>query len=464
MLNKLESVERQNNALQKLNEIAAISKLDPKETLREALIVGKEFFGLEFAIVSHIVGEDYTIVVQSAPTETLYDGQLFPLGSTYCKTTLEIDDVLAITDVTRSKYVGHPCHKEFALVSYIGAPVRVNGQVYGTVNFSSPTARRLEYDKTDYEFMRLLARWAGSFLERQFALDELSLAKKRFELVFENNASGILVVDANRLIQMCNKRFCAISGYSKEELIGENARIIHTDTTAYDTFIHHFIDVQQGSNTTIDYELKRKDGQTIICKFFGSPMDLSENHTSVVWSILDITTQKKLQQKLEEQAITDYLTGLYNRRHFTQRLEEELSRIKRYRHITGSLLMFDLDKFKSINDTFGHLTGDRILKTFSDIIKNNLRKSDIAGRIGGEEFALILPDTDRNNALALAERIRENVLYHTEDCAGEKITFTVSIGLTLLRSDDADINSPLSRADSALYTAKENGRNRTEEN
>ena len=109
MLSKIQIIVRQNNALHKLNEIASISKADPKETLREALIVGKEYYGLEFAIVSHILGEEYTIEVQSSPTETLYDGQIFALGLTYCKTTLEIDDILVITDVTQSKYVGHPC-------------------------------------------------------------------------------------------------------------------------------------------------------------------------------------------------------------------------------------------------------------------------------------------------------------------------------------------------------------------
>ncbi len=146
-----------------LMKLAAISDITPKETLRRALEIGNKYFGVEFGIVSHIVGEDYTVDVQSSPPETLFDGQLFALGSTYCKTTLEIDDTLAITDVTTSKYIGHPCHRDFNLVSYIGAPIRVNSKVYGTINFSSAQARQLEYDEIDDEFMRLLARWAGSF-------------------------------------------------------------------------------------------------------------------------------------------------------------------------------------------------------------------------------------------------------------------------------------------------------------
>ena len=157
MLSKIEILERQKDVLKKLNDIVALSNDNPLETLRHSLVVGMEYFDLEFAIVSHIVGQDYTVQVQSSPPDTLNDGQLFALGHTYCKTTLEIDDVLAITDVTTSKYAGHPCHREFNLVSYIGAPVRVDSKVYGTINFSSTSARHIEYDETDREFVKLLA-------------------------------------------------------------------------------------------------------------------------------------------------------------------------------------------------------------------------------------------------------------------------------------------------------------------
>lgn len=464
MSKKLEIVERQNNALHKLNEIAALSNISPKETLREALMIGKEYFGLEFGIVSHIVGEEYRVEVQSSPTETLYDGQLFSLGSTYCKTTLEIDDVLAITDVTKSKYVGHPCHKEFELVSYVGAPIRVNSKVYGTINFSSPYARPLIYDEIDDEFMRLLARWAGSFLERQFALDELSLAKKRFEMMFENSASGILLVDDSCRIVMVNKRFCEIIGFFKDELIGQDAGIIHTEDASFETIRENFLKTKNSSYLKLKYQLKRKDNKHIWCEFFGSPMELTKQETGVIWSILDITTEKELQNRLEQQAITDYLTTLYNRRYFTSRLEEEISKKRRNQNSAVSLMMFDLDKFKQINDSFGHLTGDSVLKKFADILKSNLRISDIVGRIGGEEFAMILPDTDIQNATVLANRIIKELSSQTINIDGQDLNFTASAGVTALASDDVNSDAAMVRADNALYLAKKNGRNRVETN
>ncbi len=463
MPNKLQIIERQNSALQELNEIAAISDISPRETLRKALEIGKDYFGLEFGIVSHIVGEDYTIDVQSSPPETLSDGQLFALGSTYCKTTLEIDDVLAITDVTKSKYIGHPCHRDFNLVSYIGAPIRVNSTVYGTINFSSTQARCLEYDKIDDEFMKLLARWAGSFLERQSVLDELSLAKQQFEMIFENNASGILLIDHNCQILMANKRFCEIIGFSKSELVGQNARIYYLDDTSYQISRQKILNTDKSSYLNLEHQLKRKNGKLIWCEFIGSQIELTKQDSAMLWSILDITIQKEMQEKLEIQATTDYLTELYNRRYFTCRLEEEVSKIKCYKNTAASLMIFDLDKFKQINDTLGHLMGDFVLKEFANILKKNLRKTDIAARIGGEEFAMILVNTDIVDASILANRIKENVSNKIINIDGKSVNVTVSIGLTALSYDDINSDCTFARADDALYTAKANGRNRVEQ-
>ena len=462
MKNKLKIIERQNNVLHKLNEIAAISDITPKETLRRALKIGTKYFGIEFGIVSHIVGEDYTVDVQSSPPQTLFDGQLFALGSTYCKTTLEIDDILAIKDVTQSKYVGHPCHRDYNLVSYIGAPIRVNSKIYGTINFSSAEARELEYDAIDDEFMRLLARWAGSFLERQFALDELSLAKKQFEMLFENNASGILAIDEGCQILMVNKRFCEIIGFSKEELVGQNTKRYYLDDLSYKTARQKISNTDKHSYITLEHQLKRKDNKSIWCEFVGSQIELTKHNNAILWSILDITAQKEMQEKLEQEATTDYLTKLYNRRYFASRLEEEVFRVKRNKKTETSLLMFDLDKFKLVNDSYGHLAGDTVIKNFANILKKHLRKVDIVGRIGGEEFAMILPNTSIEKAIILANRIREEVSSQTTNIYEKNIKFTVSIGVTSLSYDDINSDTALSRADSALYMAKKNGRNRVE--
>lgn len=130
-----------------------------------------------------------------------------------------------------------------------------------------------------------------------------------------SRTSGILVVDENRQIVMCNKRFCEIIGYLKEELLGQNAQIIHENQNSYAIFKESCLNAQKNPNYKTEFRLKRKGNEYIWCEFLGSQIELADHYVGVVWSVLDITKQKQLQNKLEEQAITDYLTGIYNRRY-----------------------------------------------------------------------------------------------------------------------------------------------------
>lgn len=159
--------------------------------------------------------------------------------------------------------------------------------------------------------------------------------------------------------------------------------------------------------------------------------------------------------------IIDGLTGLYNRRYFQQALERELSRAKRY-GTDLSIAMFDIDHFKKINDVYGHQFGDKILVEISDIARNSFRRTDYVTRYGGEEFVLILPETNIEKALIPIERLRkriedENFVYG--DCF---VKATISVGIANLTSDIKSDRDLIKKADTALYTAKENGRNRIE--
>lgn len=172
------------------------------------------------------------------------------------------------------------------------------------------------------------------------------------------------------------------------------------------------------------------------------------------------------QSKIQKMAITDELTGLFNRRHFFFRLQEEFERTKRYGAPLGCL-MLDIDHFKNVNDTWGHHNGDRVLEGISSVLKEACRGSDVVARLGGEEFVVLLPETKAAGALAVAEKIRKSV---AESCfpadSGETITVTVSLGVaapepeTLAGFVAADHMVKL--ADEALYAAKAGGRNRVE--
>ncbi len=190
---------------------------------------------------------------------------------------------------------------------------------------------------------------------------------------------------------------------------------------------------------------------------------LGEFSHSFNWMVeqLEAYRQRILGQnrELERLATTDPLTGVYNRRYFMEFATKEFLRSQRYSHVFSAIQM-DIDHFKKVNDTHGHAVGDEVLKSFTVSCLEVLRECDVLGRMGGEEFSIILPETELEGALIVAERFRQSIAdlkLHVDD---QVVHFTVSIGLTNLRQDDTGIEAVLRRADEALYLAKNGGRNK----
>lgn len=181
--------------------------------------------------------------------------------------------------------------------------------------------------------------------------------------------------------------------------------------------------------------------------------------THVYGVAMDVTQQKLFEKELERRAHIDYLTGLNNRGHFMHKAELELARAIRYENDL-SILMLDIDHFKQINDTQGHKTGDLVLKELADACRMTLREVDVIGRLGGEEFAILLPETEKEEAIEVAERLRESIaLVKIPLESGQPISFTVSIGISSLTSTDNNLDVLLNLADKGLYAAKSSGRN-----
>lgn len=166
----------------------------------------------------------------------------------------------------------------------------------------------------------------------------------------------------------------------------------------------------------------------------------------------------KLYEEIQKLAIIDGLTGVYMRRHFLERAAEEVKRAEHHK-LNISFLMIDMDHFKICNDRHGHLMGDAVLSQMAEILKSNVREIDIICRYGGEEFAIALPDTGKESAVIVAERIREAVEEHAFQAYGDSAQVTVSIGVSSYPGNGGDLKQAVEAADNALYNAKHTGRN-----
>ena len=223
-------------------------------------------------------------------------------------------------------------------------------------------------------------------------------------------------------------------------------------------------DVVEGRSAAhkLEYRMLHKDGSIrwILDQAKVMQRDGHGKATRMCGTHTDITERKLLEEELRRQAHVDYLTGIYNRRHFMERAEQELSRAHRYAKPL-SMLMLDIDHFKQINDRHGHKVGDTVLKAVADLSQATFRDVDIVGRLGGEEFAALLPETDQPAALEAAERLRATIANARIPLPGAPpVSFSVSIGVSSMDSPEDNIDALLQRADKALYKAKDSGRNR----
>jgi len=185
-----------------------------------------------------------------------------------------------------------------------------------------------------------------------------------------------------------------------------------------------------------------------------------EEKFSVLFAQLLLAVRRaNLYAKIQRLAITDALTGAFSRAYSLERFKEELERSLRFK-LKFSILMADIDHFKKFNDRYGHLVGDVILKEIVKMIKENLRHVDLVGRYGGEEFLILLPETNKENALVAAERIRRKVQVSPILAYDETIRVTLSIGVSSFPDDGQDQRDLLDKADWALYRSKNTGRNR----
>lgn len=319
--------------LQTLHQIVSDSRRSFSDRVQDVLELGRKHFGLNLAIQSCIVGDTYTVVHCASPGNTLQPGMTFEVPGTYCCHTLKAGGAIGFHHAAQSRIRAHPCYLAFRLESYIGCPIIINGEVHGTLNFSSADPCS-PFSSDDLAFVEQLALQVGHLLELE-----------------------------------------------------------------------------------------------------------------------------QLYTGLKNQANTDVLTGLPNRRAITVALRGQLDSA-----LTAgqpfSIALCDIDRFKMVNDTWGHDAGDLVLRWFADVCQVNIRKHDLIGRFGGEEFLLLFPNSAQGDAALICQRLLKRM--HSEPVVFTEATqqvITASFGVAQSQPGES-LEVLLSRADQAMYRAKTSGRAR----
>lgn len=302
--------------------------------------------------------------------------------------------------------------------------------------------------------------------QRALWLHEQHVAELRDKLL-SALGEGVYGVNTAGNCTFINPAALTMLGYGADELMGQNQHALfhhhYPDGRPYP--INHcpiYLTLQDGKTRHVEEVFFRKDGEPITVGMTVTPMERKGLLIGAVVVFRDIGERKRMEAELHAMATTDPLTGLPNRRYFLSRLDQEAARLQRFDDTECALLMLDLDHFKQVNDSHGHAAGDRILTHFAEVIRTSLRKTDFAGRLGGEEFAILLMGTTPEDAAEFADRLRKRVKDETISHDGTRIRITVSIGVTPLLPQDTSIDITLARADAALYRAKAGGRNRIE--
>ena len=253
-------------------------------------------------------------------------------------------------------------------------------------------------------------------------------------------------------ITMVNQAMCDLTGYSEHELIGKNHRIIRFPTEKAKKYKEMWKEISGGGIWEGEVKNIAKCGQTYWVDAHIHPILDDEDNTIGYQALRQDITDKK---KLEFLSSHDTLTSIFNRGKFDGLLQYEIEQFIRYKK-TFSMAIFDLDHFKDVNDTYGHQVGDDVLVQSVNIMKSSIRESDVLARWGGEEFVLLLSQTNRDEAKIVVEKIRKSIESYKFDIVGE---VTVSGGLSEVVEDDTP-ESILKRIDDALYIAKDSGRNK----
>jgi diguanylate cyclase (GGDEF)-like protein/PAS domain S-box-containing protein len=403
--------------------------------------------------------------------------------------------------VGQSTQILYPSEEAYAALSRVAQPTLSSGKRMDT------ELMMMKRDGTLF-WCRMLANAIdpgdhskGSIFITEDITDRKAADEALRQLLLEQQAilDNALIAIAflkGRQILRCNSRLEQLFGYGVGELDGVSSEILYPSAENFDVAVHGYLEMIRNGSFSEEINMRRKDGSRFWCRLSGNLVERSDPGKGSVWLAEDVTERRntqqallrarddlelrvmertaelaaanqRLQQEIQERRVAeeqvrhlahhDALTGLPNRRLLEDRLEQALVRAKR-QQLLVAVLFVDLDRFKAVNDTYGHRVGDLLLQAVAARLRSLLREADTVSRLGGDEFVLVLPDMHSSEAVGeTAAKLLEALaqVYRIEDHA---LNVTPSIGISIYPKDGAEVEALINRADTAMYHAKQAGR------
>jgi diguanylate cyclase (GGDEF)-like protein/PAS domain S-box-containing protein len=325
-------------------------------------------------------------------------------------------------------------------------------------DFSHRLPRNLLQDKDDAAafFFNAIAEELDRILTVSREQEQrLARSEENFRKLFDAAPVPMVLVDENGNVRGSNEQAVAFLSLDREAIEGVSVGEFFADEDQWNILFERL--ANDGVVDALAVRLRTRRGQTLWSLLNARTLLLDGHRTGVI-TLTDLTEQKRIEDRLRRLAARDELTDTLSRGRFFEVAREELARAIRYGRPLG-LAMLDLDLFKSINDRYGHRAGDDVLRRVAARMMRGLRSQDNVGRYGGEEFAILLPETPLDAAREVLDRTRQAIAELRFEFLGQTVTVTASVGVVALQKDEP-IETALARADAALYRAKAAGRNR----
>lgn len=446
--------EQEAERLARLRSYEILDSL-PEETYQRIIRLAAQILDMPVAVISLVEGDRqwFKAQVGSGRNE-------IPRALSFCAHAICQADVFVIEDAKKdARFSQNPfVTGDPKIRFYAGAPLRTNdGLNMGTLAVIDSKPRTMS--EKDKQNLADFAAMVMDALETRLIIDRAETAERRFIDAMESLPNGFVLYDKDDRLVICNKRY--------REIYAESAPYIVPGAT-FEEIIRkgvengQYLDACGREEAFIAERLYNhlNPGEPIEQHLPGDRwLSVQERRTSeggLVGFRIDITTLKRQERELARLAWTDSLTGAMNRHRFMELAGKEIDRARRHGGEI-SLLLLDADHFKHINDKYGHAAGDAVLKGLVERWTKSLRSHDLIGRIGGEEFAILLPEVDLHNATCTANRLRKEIAELPFAFEGHLLRVTVSIGVATHAAGD-DLPALMRRADLALYRAKEAGR------